>query len=144
MRISEIDLQCEDIMWFAADKNGNIFECTSAGCGNVPEYICRSREETDTLLDYFMEKAPSFTNAKLLIPHEDNDLVTDAKTLASKGIYCFDISDGDCDDTYSCIAIPEKPLHISELPDNIQRIISDHVYAGDVSSEKYIKVEHAY
>ena len=28
MRISEIDLQCEDIMWFATDNKGNIFECT--------------------------------------------------------------------------------------------------------------------
>ena len=53
MRISEIELQCEDVMWFAADSNGNIFECTSAGCGNVPEYICKSKEDTDTLLDYF-------------------------------------------------------------------------------------------
>ena len=30
MRISEVDLQCEDIMWFAVDSKGNIFECTSA------------------------------------------------------------------------------------------------------------------
>lgn len=68
MRISEIDLQCEDIMWFAIDSKGNIFECTSAGCGNVPEYVCKSREETDILLEYFTEKAPVVTKAKLLIP----------------------------------------------------------------------------
>lgn len=144
MRISEIDLQCEDIMWFAIDRNGNIFECTSAGCGNVPEYVCRSREETDALLQYFMENAPTITSSKLLIPAEDNDLIDEAKKLSSKGLYCFDITDYDNDDKYSCIAIPEKALKVSELPNDIQKLLSDHIYNGDVSEEQTITVEHAY
>ena len=49
MRISIIDLQCEDIMWFGVDKNNYIFECTSAGCGNVPEFVCCSKENTNKL-----------------------------------------------------------------------------------------------
>ena len=144
MRISEIDLQCEDIMWFATDNKGNIFECTSAGCGNVPEYVCRSREETETLLDYFMEKAPSITTSKLLIPAEDNDLISEVKKLSSKGLYCFDLTDYDNDDKYTCISIPEKAVNISELPENIQALLSDHIYSGDVSKEHTITVEHAY
>ncbi len=144
MRISEIDLQCEDIMWFAIDRNGNVFECTSAGCGNVPEYVCRSREETETLLHYFMESAPTITTSKLLIPAEDNDLVDDAKKLASRGIYCFDITDYDNDDKYHCIAIPEKVLNFSMLPADIQKLLSDHIYNGDVSEERTITVDHAY
>jgi len=144
MRISEIDLQCEDIMWFAIDSNGNVFECTSAGCGNVPEYVCRSRKETEMLLDYFMEKAPSITSAKLLIPAEDNDLIDDVKKLSSKGIYCFDIADYDADDKYNCISLPEKAINISDLPEDIQNILSDHIYNGDVSKERTITVEHAY
>ena len=95
MRISDIDLQCEDIMWFAIDTNGNIFECTSAGCGNVPEYVCKSREETDMLLEYFTNTAPIITEAKLLIPASENDLTADAINLASKGIYCYDVTDYD-------------------------------------------------
>ena len=144
MRISEIDLQCEDIMWFATDCNGNIFECTSAGCGNVPEYVCRSREETEKLLDYFMEKAPSITSSQLLIPAEDNDLINDVKKLASKGVYCFDITDYDNDDKYSCIAAPKKAINISEIPEDIQKLLSDHIYSGDVSKEHTIAVDHAY
>ncbi len=144
MRISEIDLQCEDIMWFATDRKGNIFECTSAGCGNVPEYVCRSREETDTLLKYFMDNAPTITTPQLLIPAEDNDLTNDVKTLSSKGLYCFDISNYDNDDKYSCIAIPAKAINISVLPNNIREILSDHIYDGDVSVEHTITVEHAY
>ena len=144
MRISEIDLQCEDIMWFATDHNGNIFECTSAGCGNVPEYVCRSREETETLLDYFMEKAPTVTSFQLLISAEDNDLIDDVKKLASKGLFCFDITDYDNDDKYSCIAIPENAIKISDLPSDIQKLLSDHIYNGDVSKEHTISVDHAY
>jgi len=144
MRISEIDLQCEDIMWFATDSNGNVFECTSAGCGNVPEYVCRSREETEILLDYFMEKAPIITSSKLLIPVEDNDLIDDIKKLSSKGLYCFDITDYDNDDKYNCISLPEKAINISDLPEDIQEILSDHIYNGNVSKEHTITVDHAY
>lgn len=144
MRISEIDLQCEDIMWFAVDSKGNIFECTSAGCGNVPEYVCKSREETDTLLEYFTEKAPVLTKAKLLIPAEDNDLTADITDLSSKGLYCFDLTDYDHDDLYSMVSLPEKPINVSDLPVNIQESLSDHLFTGDISKETTITVEHAY
>lgn len=144
MRISEIDLQCEDIMWFAIDSKGNVFECTSAGCGNVPEYVCKSREETNFLLKYFTEKAPIITKAKLLIPAEDNDLTADILDLSSKGLYCFDLTDYDNDEQYSMISLPEKPINISDLPEEIQNLLSDHIYRGDVSSESNIIVQHAY
>ena len=144
MRISEIDLQCEDIMWFATDSNGNIFECTSAGCGNVPEYVCKSREETESLLDYFMEKAPVITAPNLLIPAEDNDLIDDIKKISSKGIFCFDVTDYDHDDKYTCVAVPERPINISDLPQDIQKMLSDHIYNGDVYAEHTITVKHAY
>ena len=144
MRISEIDLQCEDIMWFATDSKGHIFACTSAGCGNVPEYICRRREETDILLEYFTTNAPLVTKPILLIPAEDNDLTADIINLSSKGIYCFDITDYDEDDVYNMISLPEKPINRSQLPANIQELLADHIYTGDVSVEKSISVEHAY
>lgn len=144
MRISEIDLQCEDIMWFAIDSKGNIFECTSAGCGNVPEYVCKSHEETDFLLEYFTKEAPVVTKARLLIPAEDNDLTADILDLSSKGIYCFDITDYDNDEQYNMISLPEKPINVSDLPANIQKLLSDHIYKGDVSKELTIIVQHAY
>lgn len=131
-------------MWFAVDSKGNIFECTSAGCGNVPEYVCKSREETDTLLEYFTEKAPVLTKAKLLIPAEDNDLTADITDLSSKGLYCFDLTDYDHDDLYSMVSLPEKPINVSDLPVNIQELLSDHIFTGDISKETTITVEHAY
>jgi len=44
MRYSITDLQCEDIMWFGIDQDGCIFECTSGGMGNVPEFVCQQRK----------------------------------------------------------------------------------------------------
>jgi hypothetical protein len=144
MRISEIDLQCEDLMWFAIDINGNVFECTSAGCGNVPEYVCKSREDTNALLDYFTAHAPVITTAKLLLPVDESDLVADVTDLASKGVYCFDITDYDNEDCYHCVAIPERALSIKDLPQDIQNLLCDHIYSGNVSQERSIAVTHAY
>ena len=110
----------------------------------MPEYICKSREETDRLLEYFTEKAPVVTKAKLLIPAEDNDLTADIIDLSSKGIYCFDLTDYDRDDQYSMVSLPEKPINVSDLPANIQELLSDHIYSGDVSKETTITVKHAY
>ena len=143
MRISEIDLQTEDIMWFAIDSNGYIFECTSAGCGNVPEYICCSKENTDKLLDYFTNKAVVLTKPILLIPEEDNYLTKDITELASKGIFCYDIDEDD-DNYYTLVSKPEKPITINDLPEEIRSIISSHVYEGNIPESSRITVRHAY
>lgn len=144
MRITETQLQCDDIMWFGIDSNGYIFECTSAGCGNVPEYVCRSLEETELLLGYFTENCPITTNPILLIPEKDNQLTKDVKDLSSKGLFCFDVTDYDNFKVYNRIAKPEKPITIKDLPENIQKILNDHIYNGDVSISDEIMVEHAY
>lgn len=69
MRITAIELQCEDIMWFGIDNNNHIFECTSAGCGNVPEFVCISKENTESLLNFFMN---AYVNRKIGQPLIEN------------------------------------------------------------------------
>lgn len=66
MRFSEIDLQCEDIMWFAVDENNAVVAFTSGGCGNIPEFVCCSREETEALENFFMNEAEISTVGHLL------------------------------------------------------------------------------
>ena len=95
MRISEIDLQCNDIMWFAIDNNGYIVALTSGGEGNVPEYVCRSKEETDKLEEYFMCTAADIGDATLLIDNDGSLLADDATALSRKGLFCFDVSSED-------------------------------------------------
>lgn len=144
MRITAIDLQCEDIMWFGIDNNNHIFECTSAGCGNVPEFVCISKENTDKLLDYFMNELQEFTEEKLLVEYIDtNSLLKDCIHLSKKGIFCYDIYEDD-EQRYIKIAEPLKPLEYNDLPVDIKRIFENNRVDTDVIMENLICVEHAY
>lgn len=145
MRISRIDLQIEDIMWFAVDKNGCVISLTSGGKGDVPEFVCRSKEETELLENFFMDLPTGFSNAELLIDRDGSLLATGTEALAKKGIYCFDVCSEFADDyRYYKTAYPDKALHILDLPDNIQTIMSDHIIDIDVSETDKITVKHAY
>lgn len=140
MRITNIDLQCEDLMWFAIDRNGYIAEFTSAGMGNVPEFVCADREINDVLVDYFMNALVETTLEQLVVEYEDNDLINDAINLSRKGLYCFDASG----DIYEKICSPKVPLHIDKLPTNIRDIMSKRLIDIDVTANDTIEVEHAY
>ena len=144
MRISEIDLQCEDIMWFGIDNQNHIFECTSAGCGNVPEFVCQSKENTETLSAYFMDELDKNTEAKLLVEYDDTiKLLNDCVQLSCKGIYCFDIYKEN-EQQYAKIAEPVEPLNYDALPQKIKEILADNRVDIDVREEKIISVKHAY
>ncbi|MBQ7501628.1 hypothetical protein IJT93_02790 [bacterium] len=145
MRYSETDLQCEDLMWFGADINGCIFACTSGGIGSVPEFVCRSREETELLEEFFMEKMPKTTAGILLIPADGCPLAEDGLLLASKGIFCFDaVTDGEYPDAYKKIARPETPIKISELPEKIKLILDSHIVNTNIADRSFLKIQHAF
>ena len=140
MRITNIDLQCEDLMWFAIDQNGYVLEFTSGGMGNVPEFVCADRESNDLLVNFFMNVLEETTSEQLEVPYDDNDLINDAIHLSRKGLYCLDASG----DTYDKICSPKAPLHIDSLPVNIREIMSTRLVNVDVDSTDTIDVEHAY
>jgi len=145
MRYSEIDLQIEDIMWFAIDINGYVLAFTSGGCGNVPEFVCNSKEETTILSDFFMNSLNKTTNANLLIDNDGSYLAEDSIELSSKGIFCFDVFIDDNNNcNYSKIASPSEPILFSSLPQNIKNIISSHNINIDVLHTDTVTVKHAY
>lgn len=147
MRITIIDLQIEDIMWFAIDKNGCVIEFTTGGRADVPEFVCRSKEETELLEEFFMNLPVGFSNAELLIDRDGSPLATDSEALAKKGIFCFDAcSEFDYEYMYGYykIAYPDKTLHLLDLPQNIRNIMADHIIDVDVSETDRITVKHAY
>lgn len=144
MRITEIELQCEDIMWFGIDNQNHIFECTSAGCGNVPEFVCKSKENTGILLEFFMDELNGFTEAKLLVEYVDtNQLLNECVRLSRKGIYCFDIYEEN-EQQYAKIVEPVEPLNYNSLPQKIKDIFGDNRVDIDVMKERIISVKHAY
>lgn len=139
MKYSEIDLQCEDIMWFGVDRNGLIFECTSGGMGCVPAFVCDSRENTEILKKFFLQELPNSTPGTLLIRKDDNSLVKDCLSLSGKGIYCFDVAiEEDRLDEYKKVAVPSIPTKLTDLPVSIQEIMKNHIVNVDVEQESFI------
>ena len=145
MRYSEIDLQTEDIMWFAVDNLNHVLAFTSGGCGNVPEFICRSKEDTELLETFFMEKLSKSTEGVLFVDSDGSPLAEDSLNLAEKGIYSYDVSfEDEHKDEYVRIAAPKVPLQVEQLPDEIRKILMDHKIAANAATDKYLRVKHAY
>ena len=145
MRYSEIDLQCEDIMWFGVDVNGYIVAFTSGGYGCIPEYVCRSREETERLEEFFMEELEFSTDSKMEVSLDGSPLANDAQVLARKGLFVYDVSfEEDHDREYSIIATPSVPLDYKNLPINISEVLKDHIIEYDATCSTFIRVNHSY
>lgn len=142
MRYSEIDLQIEDLMWFAIDRAGYIGAFTSGGCANVPEFICRSREENERLYDYFMDELDDYTGGRLIGIKQHSEQGEDCGVLISKGIMCFDVCRHG--DDYGKIAESFEPITIDQLDEEIKTILQDHKIDADFINDEIIKVEHAY
>lgn len=119
MRITKEELGYSDITWFAVDKHGRIIELESAGSGNIPEFVCASKENTDLLADYFAD--------------------------LSERLYYFDAHDGKNRTTnYIKKSSPKTPLLISQLPEHISVLLSDNRLDIDAESAETITAEHAY
>ena len=146
MRYTEIDLQCEDIMWFGVDKTGAIFECTTGGIGNVPEFVCKSKETNELLCKFFIESLSTTTEANLLCDYdEENDLLKDCISLAQKGIYCFDISEDEkYEGDYIKISVPKNPINLESLPERIKELMKDRIVNEDISEVNLLHLKHAY
>lgn len=143
MRYSEIDLQCTDVIWFGVDCANNILVFTSAGCGCVPEYVCRSKEETEILEDYFSDLPQS--KAAQVEAGINEDVKCEAISWAQRGIYYYDVAfDDGYADTYVKASHPEVPIKLHDLPNNIKGILFDHHVDVDASATSRIKIKHAY
>jgi len=144
MRYSEIDLQCEDITWFGVDANNHIFAFASGGIGNIPEYVCRSKEDTKALYDYFYDTLEKTTSGHSLVAG-CNALISEFVELSSKGLFCFDVETQNTEgELYNKITYPDTPISIDNLPDNVKSILQDHLLNVDLSNSNQIKIVHAY
>ena len=143
MRITKIDLQIEDLMWFGVDNQNHIFECTTAGVGNVPEFVCRSKEKCEQVEKYFLDEAEEITEFILHTEYENNQLFEDCLLLARKGIFCYDVSTAD-PQQYKKISSPVQPLKFDDLPENIKKIMIDNKVDINAKTEPIIRVGHAY
>ena len=144
MRYSEIDLQCEDITWFGVDANNHVIAFASGGIGNIPEFVCRSKEETEELYSYFYDTLAKTTTGHALVAGW-NSLISEFVELSSKGLYCFDVETQNAEgEFYRKITYPDTPILFDDLPDNVKAIMQDHVIDADITGSNQIRVPHAY
>lgn len=127
MRFTEIELQCEDILWFAIDVNGHIMAFTSGGAGCVPEFVCGNKENTYSLQDYFLD-----------------EYMPDLK-LEEKGLFCYDVNyDDNYGNTYIKTSTPESPINFNDLPDKIKELLKLNTLDLNANTSDTIEVKHAY
>lgn len=145
MRITELELEYNDIEWFAIDKNQKIMRFTSGLYGYVPEFVCASVENND-LLGEFFEKLGKYTDSIVLRNNSFGaKLLHECQEISQKGIYCFDAFDGADDSTsYTKISVPKQPIYFSELPEHIQNAVRHNLLDVDVDEMDVISVINSY
>ncbi len=109
----------------------------------MPEFVCKSKENTEFLESFFMEELGKSTQGRILIAPDGSALAEDSLILAEKGIYSYDVSFDD-GNNYVQIAVPEVPLKANQLPAEIWEILRNNTIQGDATVDRYLQVEHAY
>lgn len=153
--MSRIDAdECEytDMEWYGVDRQGNIAVFCSGGEGNLPVFVCESKERADELIKYF-DKIEKNTSSILIfsqtsIGHEEQV----ARDFSDKGLYYFDADDGTksggvCSfhEYYTKHAYPQKPLKYESLPKHIREILKHNfMEIEDFLLVDTIYVKHAY
>lgn len=127
-KISKTDCEFMDIKWYGIDKKGNIAVFCSGGVGNVPEFVCESKENTEYIEDCF-DNIEIFTDYIFCF---DLDEISKefAANFSSRGLYYFDSDSYECGDIaslqkyYTKISYPTKPLKYKTLPQNLQEAMN--------------------
>jgi len=148
-RMDALECQYTDVEWYGIDRKGNIAVFLSAGTGNVPEFVCESKERAEAL-NAFFDSAPLICNA-IVCQERSEGTVKLAQELAGKGMYYFDSDDGTkaghCNGQryYTKCAYPEKMLKYVELPEHIRDMLKPNwLTIDDFANVDKVFVEHAY
>ena len=143
--------ECEylDMEWYGVDRKGNLAVFCSGGVGNLPEFVCESRERADALMDYF-DMLENMTGSVLMSPQSKGAELC-ARGFSDKGLYYFDANDGTqpgiCTfhEYYTKQSYPQSPLKFERLPESIRELLAHNcMEIEDFSLVQTIHVNHAY
>lgn len=145
MRITKLDLEINDIEWFALDIRGRLLRFTSGVHGNVPEFVCKSKEILDKIQAYFWE-LPKITDANILVGQEfGKDLLDECREMSERGLYCFDAYNGHKHmSSYTKLSAPQEPLTIRDLHHSIQRFLENNIINIEVDRINETVIKNAY
>jgi len=151
MEISAIDQEVSDYDWFAIDTQGNVGHFASNG-GILLESVAASAENLQLVVDHFKSSqvitgfrlAPTFSYPSDIKSIEQKKIFVSSFTAYSEyGLYSFDRYEpnyrGDLSkQNYIPVSQPNKPIHINQLPETIQVILSKLICNCDFHFAKSI------
>jgi len=134
--IDEQEEFTRDWDWYAVDQDGRIGHFTSAGMRVLPKSVKQDRETTELIAGYFFEQAP-VVGKWAVRPEAGADsggrkhqgferFIRDFALMASKGLFSFDTDPLFRAEKgrYYLVAVPERILLVSELPQDIRKLLS--------------------
>lgn len=134
-RITPRDLCVCGLMWFAVDKFGYIFCCTT-NSWHVPEFVIKSYTESEILYDYF---------SKFVLQGEFSEVEIEENNIFYYELiheYYFDFKKHPYH--YKKINNPTNPIHFDQLPENIRKIMDSHRMTIDAHNTKYFFIPEIY
>jgi hypothetical protein len=120
--------------WYAVDHAGMIGHFTTAGIRALPKTVQCDRDATLSLIHYFDVEAPKSspyvvragveTDAGGWKTNSDREQhLSSFVGMAAAGLFSYDtFTYGP--DKYYLVALPSKPLHIDELPQEVSRLLA--------------------
>lgn len=125
MKITELELEVEDIEWYAVDESGRIAQFTSGGSPMVPAFVCECRERLNDVCRFF-EKTCADSRAAVhfneaLPPFPRSAFLHECKQTEQKGLYCFTMLEEQGVPTYWLVCKPSFERMLFDLPPNIQK-----------------------
>jgi hypothetical protein len=114
----------ENFEWFGVDKTGYIAEFDS-GYAPIPNAVFEDERKYQFLFRFFKE-LPEITSSRLTTKAQAEQDIGYARydkflEKSQKGYFVY--TDPDYSSVYELISIPNKKLHISELPIHIQAFL---------------------
>jgi len=137
MEFTKRGLAYWDIAWFGIDQTGAIGYFTTGIYGGLPDSIIESKQDWDSVCDFFMDEFTENTEGEFDLNCCDHITLTSdnsiqAKRLAfaeyvdmsTKGLYSYDSYDTKSDyGNYFRVSYPIEPLKLDKLPIPIQNIL---------------------
>lgn len=127
-RISDAEIAYNDILWFGVDKSGYIIAANSLE-GEIPDFVKEDRDKAETL------------SQKLL----GEPLLKHARNFCMRMNFIYFANTDPYDETvYSCVSVPDKPIHIQSLSDEIKSLLNGQLVEADGRNEKEFSVRQCY
>jgi hypothetical protein len=152
--ISDFEIEIEDIDWFAIDSVGEVAWFTSGAYGSIPSSTRSSRNDLNTLRDFFEDYLSIITLGKIDPKAFDNVILASNTPeiresvfswnaqVASKGLYSYDSHDAvPLSGEYFRVSIPEHPIKMQAFPEQIKNILSNTLLSKvTFSTDRIIQV----